>query len=176
MLDDVTVLAESVAEPPPPACATAVLAAIAAEAAGRRAATPRRCARRQPGGRHRPSTSSHRWCRSIADGGGSPATAAAAAIVIIGGALIVTRDADAPTDDMMAAVLEADDAVARRADRPAGALRLVKSEDVDATVLVGDGIDAPDDAEVHAAVGDRRRPARQHGHVRTRRRRPRRRS
>ena len=32
-----------------------------------------------------------------------PATAVAAAIVIIGGALVVTRDADAPTDDMMAA-------------------------------------------------------------------------
>ena len=72
----------------------------------------------------------------------------AAAIVIIGGALIVTRDADAPSDDMMAAVLDDEDAVTVELTGPAGELRLVKSEERDATVLVGDGVEAPAEAEV----------------------------
>jgi anti-sigma-K factor RskA len=45
---------------------------------------------------------------------------------------------------MMAAVLDDDDAVTVELDGEAGALRLVKSDEHDATVLVGDGIDAPD--------------------------------
>jgi anti-sigma-K factor RskA len=77
-----------------------------------------------------------------------PATAVAAAIVIIGGALIVTRDADAPSDDMMAAVLEDENAVTVQLTGPAGDLRLVKSAEHDATVLVGDNIEAPAEPEV----------------------------
>ena len=73
----------------------------------------------------------------------------AAAIVLVVGALVVTRDADAPTDDdMMADVLDDDDAVTVELTGPAGELRLVKSEEHDATVLVGDGIDAPDAEQV----------------------------
>ncbi len=77
-----------------------------------------------------------------------PATAVAAAIVIVGGALVVTRDADAPTDDLMAEVLEADDAVTVELTGADGELRLVKSEEHDATVLVGDGVVVPADPEV----------------------------
>ena len=72
----------------------------------------------------------------------------AAAIVIVVGALIVTRDADAPTDDLMAEVLDDDDAVTVELTGAVGELRLVKSEEHDATVLVGDGIDVPADDEV----------------------------
>jgi anti-sigma-K factor RskA len=140
MVDDVTVLAESVAEPPPAGLRAAVLAAIAAEPqdsalgdASAEPAEPEHVAPVVP--IHR-----RRWW--------IPATAVAAAIVIIGGALIVTRDADAPSDDMMAAVLDDENAVTVELTGPAGVLRLVKSEEVDATVLVGDDVEAPAEPEV----------------------------
>jgi anti-sigma-K factor RskA len=140
LLDDVTVLGESVAEAPPAGLRAAVLAAIAAESRDR-ADAPSVEAVSEP--EHvAPVVSIHRRKWWI------PATAVAAAIVIIGGALIVTRDAEAPSDDMMAAVLEADDAVAVELTGSAGALRLVKSEEVDATVLYGDDIEAPGETQV----------------------------
>jgi anti-sigma-K factor RskA len=78
-----------------------------------------------------------------------PATAVAAAIVVIGGALLVTRDADAPTDeDLMAQVLDDADAVSVQLAGETGSLRVVKSDDHDATVLVGDGVIVPADDEV----------------------------
>jgi anti-sigma-K factor RskA len=78
-----------------------------------------------------------------------PATAVAAAIVLVVGALVVTRDADAPTDDeLMADVLDDDEAVSVELTGSAGTLTLVKSDEHDATLVVGDGIAAPAEAEV----------------------------
>jgi anti-sigma-K factor RskA len=149
MLDDVTALAESVAEAPPPRLRATVLEAVASETqVGATAAPPvsdlapplQPPAPAQP--HIAPVVPIHRrrwWV---------PATAVAAAIVIVGGALIVTRDADAPTDDMMAEVLAADDAVTVELDGELGELQLVKSAEVDATVLMGEGIDAPEAQQV----------------------------
>jgi Anti-sigma-K factor rskA len=151
MVDDLTVLAESVAEPPPAGLRAAVLAAIAAEphesALDDRAAAPvpppaDPAAQPAEPEHLAPVVPIHRrrWWM--------PATAVAAAIVIIGGGLIVTRDADAPSDDMMAAVLDDNDAVTVELTGSAGVLRLVKSAEHDATVLVGDDIEAPAEPEV----------------------------
>jgi anti-sigma-K factor RskA len=151
LVDDATLLAESVAEPPPTHLRAAVLAAIAAEPQDRGDTVapaaplppPIEPAEEQAEPAHvAPVVPIHRRKWWI------PATAVAAAIVVIGGALIVTRDADAPSDDMMAAVLEAEDAVTIQLTGPAGDLRLVKSEEHDATVLVGDGIEGPAEPEV----------------------------
>lgn len=149
MLDDITALAESVAEPPPARLRAAVLEAISAErqadvgaaATGTTAPPlPPPPAAEQP--HIAPVVPIHRRRWWI------PATAVAAAIVIVGGALLVTRDADAPTDDVMAQVLDADDAVTVELAGELGALQLVKSEDVDATVLRGDGVEDPDADQV----------------------------
>ncbi len=147
MVDDVTILAESVAEAPPASLRAAVLAAIAAEPQDNALSGAPAAPLPPPTGpaappaepRHvAPVVPIHRRRWWI------PATAVAAAIVIVGGALIVTRDADAPSDDMMAAVLDDENAVTVELGGEAGALRLVKSDEHDATVLVGDGVDAPD--------------------------------
>jgi Anti-sigma-K factor rskA len=147
MLDDVTVLAESVAERPPEQLRASVMAAIAAEPAATDpvAAEPTAAPVPAPAPPPAPARAEHvapvvpihrrRWW--------IPATAVAAAIVLVVGALIVTRDAEAPTDDVMAAVLDDDDAVTVELAGSAGELRLVKSEEHDATVLVGDDIAAP---------------------------------
>jgi anti-sigma-K factor RskA len=151
MVDDVAILAESVAEPPPAPLRAAVLAAIAAEPqdstlSGASAAPlpPPTGPAGQPAGPEHiaPVVPIHRRRWWI------PATAVAAAIVIIGGALIVTRDADAPSDDMMAAVLDDENAVTVELTGSAGVLRLVKSDVHDATVLVGDDVEAPSEPEV----------------------------
>jgi anti-sigma-K factor RskA len=151
MVDDVTILAESVAEPPPAGMRAAVLAAIAAEpqesADNDLPAAPLPPPTGLAGQSVEPTHVApvvpihrRRWW--------VPATAVAAAIVIIGGALIVTRDADAPSDDTMAAVLDDEDAVTVELTGPAGNLRLVKSEEHDATVLIGDDVVAPAEPEV----------------------------
>ena len=140
LVDDLTVLAESVAEPPPAGLRAAILATVAAEA---QVGTAAPSVDAESATEHvAPVVPIHRrrWWM--------PATAVAAAIVIIGGALVVTRDADAPTEVVMADVLEADDAVAVELTGSAGALRLVKSDEVDATVIYGDDIDVPDEAQV----------------------------
>lgn len=150
MLEDASVLAESVSEAPPAGLRARVLDAIAGESRATTAASPTPLAppplpppvEPQPGHVaevvpiHR-----RRWW--------IPATAVAAAIVIVGGALLVTRDADAPTDeDMMAQVLDDEDAVTVQLAGDTGSMRLVKSDDHDATVLVGDGVVVPADDEV----------------------------
>ncbi len=149
MLDDITALAESVAEPPPARLRAAVLEAISAErqadvgAAATSTTAPPLPPPPAPEQPHiAPVVPIHRRRWWI------PATAVAAAIVIVGGALLVTRDADAPTDDVMAQVLDADDAVTVELAGELGALQLVKSEDVDATVLRGDGVEDPDADQV----------------------------
>ena len=149
MLDDITALAESVAEPPPARLRAAVLEAISAErqadvgAAATGTTAPPLPPPPAPEQPHiAPVVPIHRRRWWI------PATAVAAAIVIVGGALLVTRDADAPTDDVMAQVLDADDAVTVELAGELGALQLVKSEDVDATVLRGDGVEDPDADQV----------------------------
>jgi Anti-sigma-K factor rskA len=76
------------------------------------------------------------------------ATAVAAAIVLVVGALVVTREADAPTDAVMADVLADDEAVTIELTGSLGELQLVKSEEHGATVLVGDSIEAPDAEQV----------------------------
>jgi anti-sigma-K factor RskA len=153
MLDDVTVLAESVAERPPEQLRASVMAAIAAEPAATDpvAAEPTAAPVPAPAPPPAPAPAEHvapvvpihrrRWW--------IPATAVAAAIVVVVGALIVTRDAEAPTtSDVMAAVLEDDDAVTVELTGSPGELRLVTSEEHDATVLVGDDIAAPDPQHV----------------------------
>ena len=144
MLDDVTALAESVAEPPPARLRAAVLEAVTAEAQIGVAAPP--SSELAPPLPPAPAPEPHiapvvpihrrRWW--------IPATAVAAAIVIVGGALVVTRDADAPTDDVMAEVLEDDGAVTVELTGSVGELRVVQSEEHDATVLIGDGVEHPD--------------------------------
>jgi hypothetical protein len=150
MLEDVTVLGESVAERPPERLRGAVMAAIATEptaaqplAAEPVAATPSSAEPitepPAPPEHVAPVVPIHRRRWWI------PATAVAAAIIVVVGALVVTRDADAPTDDdVMSAVLDDDDAVTYELTGSAGELRLVKSEEHDATVLVGDDVAAPD--------------------------------
>jgi anti-sigma-K factor RskA len=151
LLDDASVLAEAAAEQPPPGLRAAVLGAVAAEAqvaADASEASPSPQPARPPLAPPRPPEHPapvvpihrRRWW--------IPATAVAAAIILVVGALVVTRDADAPTDDVMAAVLDDEDAVTVELTGPAGTLRLVKSTEHDATVLVGDGIDAPDTEQV----------------------------
>jgi anti-sigma-K factor RskA len=152
LVDDATALAESVAEPPPPALRASVLSAIAAEAQDTADAPaplpppspPLAAEEEDPTTPIAPVVPIHRRRWWI------PATAVAAAIVLVVGALVVTRDADAPTDDeLMAEVLDDDEAVTvELSGDDAGTLRLVKSEEHDATVLVGDGIARPGDREV----------------------------
>jgi anti-sigma-K factor RskA len=147
MVEGIAVLADSVAEEPPTRLRAAVLEAIAAEprigADAPPPGEPAEAAPPPPPPGLAPVVPIHRRRWWI------PATAVAAAIVLVVGALVVTRDADAPTDDdMMAAVLDDDDAVTVVLTGPAGELRLVKSDEHDATVLVGDGIDAPDAEQV----------------------------
>lgn len=154
LLDDITVLADSVAEEPPARLRAAVLDAVAAEpqlgdlpagepiepAAPVAPEPPDPAVPVEAPPEHlAPVVPIHRRKWWI------PATAVAAAIVIVVGALVVTRDADAPTDDVMAAVLDDGDAVTVELTGAAGDLRLIKSEENDATVLIGDNIDAPDD-------------------------------
>jgi anti-sigma-K factor RskA len=144
LLDGVAVLAESVAEPPPAGLRAAVLAAAAAEAAPTTATTPPAAgqpvvAEPAPLAAVVPIHRRRWWI---------PATAVAAAIVLVVGALVVTRDAEAPTDDVLAAVLDDDGAVTLELAGETGSLRLVKSAEHDATVLVGDGIDMPDADQV----------------------------
>jgi anti-sigma-K factor RskA len=137
LLDGVAVLADSVAEPPPAALRAAVMAAAAAEAAPTAeppAAAAPAATRAAPLADVVPIHRRRWWI---------PATAVAAAIVLVVGALVVTRDADAPTDDVMAAVLDDDDAVTLELAGEGGSLRLVTSAEHDATVLVGDGVDVP---------------------------------
>jgi anti-sigma-K factor RskA len=149
MLEDAAVLAESVAEAPPPGLRARVLEAIAGEPQGDAVATPTPAAAPLPPpapphpGHVAEVVPIHRRKWWI------PATAVAAAIVVVGGALLVTRDADAPTDeDVMAQVLDDDAAVTVELAGETGSLRLVKSDDHDATVLVGDGVAAPAENEV----------------------------
>jgi anti-sigma-K factor RskA len=152
MLDDATVLAESVSEAPPAGLRARVLDAIAREPRGGEAATaataptllpPPPPPRAEAPDHVAPVVPIHRRRWWI------PATAVAAAIVVVGGALLVARDADAPTDeDLMAQVLDDADAVTVELAGETGSLRLVKSEDHDATVLVGDGVVVPADDEV----------------------------
>ncbi len=147
LLDDITVLADSVAEQPPARLRAAVLDAVATEPQAGEQPEPAEIAVpvepaepvESPPEHVAPVVPIHRRKWWI------PATAVAAAIVIVVGALVVTRDADAPTDDMMAAVLDDDDAVTVELGGGEGDLRLIKSEENDATVLIGDGVDAPDD-------------------------------
>jgi anti-sigma-K factor RskA len=149
MLDDISAFAESVAEPPPAALRGAVLEAIAAEqqigvdAQAVSELPPPLQPPRPPEEPHlAPVVPIHRrrwWV---------PATAVAAAIIIVGGALLVTRDADAPTEDVMADVLDDAEAVTVELTGESGDLRLVKSEEHDATVLVGDGVVVPAEPEV----------------------------
>jgi anti-sigma-K factor RskA len=148
MLEDAAVLAESVAEPPPAGLRARVLDAVAGEPqADAAAAGPTPLAAPLPPPAHPEHVAEvvpihrRRWW--------IPATAVAAAIVVIGGALLVTRDADAPTDDdLMAQVLDDADAITVQLAGETGSLRLVKSDDHDATVLVGDGVIVPADDEV----------------------------
>jgi anti-sigma-K factor RskA len=152
LIEDATTLAESVAEPPPATMRAAVLSAIATEAqAGAEEQTPIEARPRAvepaplppPQPDVAPVVPIHRRKWWI------PATAVAAAIIVVGGALLVTRDADAPTDDeVMAEVLDDDEAVTVELTGEAGALQLVKSQEHDATVLVGDGVAAPAEDEV----------------------------
>ena len=150
LLDDITVLADSVAEQPPARLRAAVLDAVATEPQAGEQPEPAEIAVpvepaepvESPPEHVAPVVPIHRRKWWI------PATAVAAAIVIVVGALVVTRDADAPTDDMMAAVLEDENAVTVELGGEAGALQLVKSDEHDATVLVGDGVDAPDPDQV----------------------------
>ena len=71
-----------------------------------------------------------------------PATAAAAVLMLLVGGLIFRKVADAP-GDRMADVLNADDGVTIELQGPLTGLRLVASDDEDAAVLVGSGLQAP---------------------------------
>jgi anti-sigma-K factor RskA len=148
MLDDITALGESVAEAPPARLRAAVLEAVAAEAQvgafAPPAGEPAQPVQPQPPAEPHiaPVVPIHRRRWWI------PATAVAAAIVLVVGALIVTRDADAPTDELMAEVLDDNEAVTVELTGADGELRLVKSEAHDATVLVGDGVVVPAEREV----------------------------
>ena len=70
-----------------------------------------------------------------------PATAAAAAVLVIGGALIITHNADAPGDPV-AAVLDDDSAQHVVLAGDLEGLTVVRSENEDASAIVGDDIDA----------------------------------
>jgi anti-sigma-K factor RskA len=158
LVDDASLLAEAVAEQPPVNLRASVLDAIAADAQGATATSPlppppavvpppppepTGSAPGLGGAQESNVVPIHRRKWWI------PATAVAAAIVIVGGALVVTRDADAPTDDdLMAAVLDADDAVTVELAGETGLLRVVMSEEEEATVLVGDGVTVPGEDEV----------------------------
>ncbi len=99
MLEDASVLAESVSEAPPAGLRARVLDAIAREPRTGDAApiaTPLPPPPPPPADAPdhlAPVVPIHRRRWWI------PATAVAAAIVVVGGALLVTRDADAPTDE-----------------------------------------------------------------------------
>ncbi len=68
--------------------------------------------------------------------------AAAAAVVVLVGAVVLLSDGDDPgVGDEIAAVVEADDAVARSLSGEIGELEVVYSAERDALVLTGDGIE-----------------------------------
>jgi anti-sigma-K factor RskA len=68
--------------------------------------------------------------------------AAAAAIVVLVGAVVLLSDGDdAGVADEIAAVVEADDAVARSLSGEIGEIEVVYSAETDALVLTGDGIE-----------------------------------
>ena len=78
-----------------------------------------------------------------------PASAAAAAVMLLVGGLLINRFADAPTDeDRIAEVLDDDSAVTIPLTGPLDGLRLVTSERADAAVLMGTGIEPPEDGRV----------------------------
>ena len=124
-LESAGLLADAVSEPPPPQLRAAVLASIASSEPV--TAEPTNVvdlgARR-----HR-----RRWML--------PATAAAAAVLVIGGALIITHNADAPGDPV-AAVLDDESAqhVALLGDL--SGLTVIRSENEDASAIIGDDIEA----------------------------------
>ena len=125
-LESAGLLAEAVSEPPPPHLRAAVLASIAASVPD--TAEPTNVVDLGARRSHR-----RRWML--------PATAAAAAVLVIGGALIITHHADAPGDPV-AAVLDDDSAqhVALLGDL--SGLTVIRSENEDASAIVGDGIEA----------------------------------
>jgi anti-sigma-K factor RskA len=76
-----------------------------------------------------------------------PATAAAAVLMLLVGGLIIRNDADAP-GDLMADVLNDDDAVTIQLDGSLAGLRLVSSDRENAAVLMGSGLQPPDSGMV----------------------------
>ena len=72
-----------------------------------------------------------------------PATAAAAVVMLLVGGLIFRNVADAPAD-LMADVLNDDDAITIPLDGSLAGLRLVTSDRADAAVLMGSGLVLPD--------------------------------
>lgn len=122
-LESAGLLAEAVSESPPPELRAAVLASIAAG----EPAVPEVVDLAQRRSHRR------RWML--------PATAAAAAVLVIGGGLIITHDADAPGDPI-AAVLDDDSAQRVVLVGDLGGLTVIRSETVDASAIIGDGIDA----------------------------------
>lgn len=135
------VLAEASSEPPPPALRAAVLDAIrnveqvpAVVESTPSAPTNETLATVVP--IHR-----RRWM--------IPATAAAAVVMLMFGGLLINQFADAPSDDRVAAVLDDDESVTIDLTGSLEGLSLVHSEEVDASVLVGDGVTVLDDELVY---------------------------
>jgi anti-sigma-K factor RskA len=71
----------------------------------------------------------------------APLLAAAAVLAVVFGGVMIASD-DSAQDDPIAAVVEADDAVAHSVTGPIGELEFVYSAEEDAFVLVGDSLDA----------------------------------
>ncbi len=70
------------------------------------------------------------------------AAAAAAVVVVVGAVVVLSGDGDDPgVADEIAAVIDADDAVARSLSGDIGAIEVVFSAERDALVLTGDGIE-----------------------------------
>jgi len=77
-----------------------------------------------------------------------PATAAAAVVMLLITGLLINRFADAPSDDQMSAVLNADDAETFELTGSLAGLRLVSSDDENAAVLMGSGVAKPEPGTV----------------------------
>jgi anti-sigma-K factor RskA len=69
------------------------------------------------------------------------AAAAAAVVVLVGAVVLLSDGDDAGVADEIAAVVEADDAVARSLSGEIGEIEVVYSAETDALVLTGDGIE-----------------------------------
>lgn len=109
-------------------------------APGRRLAPVPADGARAPGNVAAMSTHRRRWM--------VPATVAAAAVILLGGGLVVNEFADAPSEDRMAAVLNDDAALTIQLDGSLVGLRLIRSDEAGAAVLIGSDVAMPGDDQM----------------------------